>query len=316
MLLKKIEESQNIIISAHVNPDGDAIGSGLSLLLALKNRYSDKSIRFILEDDVPDNMKFLEGIENVEKLQDVQNAEGNPPVDLFITVDSATFQRIGKTGELRGNAFLVNIDHHISNPLFGDINIVREASSTSEIMFFILRDMLKVEIDKKTAEAIYTGVITDTGNFKYESTTKETFYVGGELIEKGIDRVKISDAVYKNKSLGAIKALGKALFEMKIIPEKKLVYFILKRDFIEQEKLKKDETEGIVENLLEYKDCDVSVFLREIENGKVKGSMRSKNKIDVNEIASVFGGGGHKRAAGFTTDLSEEEIIRKIAEKI
>ena len=314
MFLKKIEESKSIIITSHVNPDGDAVGSGLSLFLALKNQYKDKDIRFILEDEIPDNMKFLEGSELIEKFSEEME---NLSPDLFITVDSATFERIGKTASLRKNAFLVNIDHHhVSNPHFGDINIVKEASSTSEIIFFILRDMLNISIDKKTAEAIYTGVITDTGNFKYESTTKETFYVGGELIDKGIDRVKISDAVYKNKSLGAMKALGKALSEMTIIPEKKLVYFTLKSDFIQKENIKKGETDGIVENLLEYKDCDVSVFLREIENGKIKGSMRSKKMIDVNEIASIFGGGGHKRAAGFTTNLSEKEIIEKISEKI
>lgn len=314
MLLQKIEESRNIIISSHVNPDGDAVGSGLSLFLALKNHYKNKNIRFILEDEIPDNMKFLEGSEQIEKF-----CEGmeNLPVDLFITVDSATFERIGKTGSIKKDAFLVNIDHHhLSNPMFGDINIVKEASSTSEIIFFILRDMLNIPIDKKTAEAVYTGIITDTGNFKYESTTKETFYVGGELIEKGIDRGKISDKVYKNKSLGAVKALGKALLEMKVIPEKKLVYFLLDKNFIEKENIKKSETDGIVESLLEYKDCEVSVFLREIENGKIKGSMRSKITADVNEIASVFGGGGHKRAAGFTSDLTEEEIIKKICEKL
>ena len=314
MILKKIEESKNIIISSHINPDGDAIGSGLSLFLALKDNYKNKNIRFILEDDVPSNMNFLEGAKLIEKFEDSME---NIPCDLFITVDSATFERIGKTGLLKKNAFSINIDHHhLSNPMYGDINIVKEASSTSEIIFFVLRDMLNIKIDKKVAEAIYTGVITDTGNFKYESTTKETFYVGGELIEKGIDRIKISDAVYKNKSLGAMKILGKSLSEMKVIPEKKLVYFFLKKEFAEKENIKKYETDGIVENLLEYKDCEVSVFLREIENGKIKGSMRSKNSIDVNEIASVFGGGGHKRAAGFTTDLTEEKIIKNICEKL
>lgn len=314
MILKKIEESKNIIISSHINPDGDAIGSGLSLFLALKDNYKNKNIRFILEDDVPSNMNFLEGAKLIEKFEDSME---NIPCDLFITVDSATFERIGKTGLLKKNAFSINIDHHhLSNPMYGDINIVKEASSTSEIIFFVLRDMLNIKIDKKVAEAIYTGVITDTGNFKYESTTKETFYVGGELIEKGIDRIKISDAVYKNKSLGAMKILGKSLSEMKVIPEKKLVYFFLKKEFAEKENIKKYETDGIVENLLEYKDCDVSVFLREIENNKIKGSMRSKNSADVNEIASIFGGGGHKRAAGFTSDLTEEEIIKKICEKL
>ncbi|WP_300358284.1 bifunctional oligoribonuclease/PAP phosphatase NrnA [Fusobacterium sp.] len=314
MFLKKLEESKNIVITSHVNPDGDAVGSGLGLFLALRNKYSNKSIRFILEDSIPDNMKFLEGSNLIEKFE---NVEKDLTPDLFITVDSATFERIGKVGELKKDAFVVNIDHHhLSNPLFGDLNIVRESSSTSEIIFFILRDMLNFPIDKKSAEAIYTGVITDTGNFKYESTTKDTFYVGGELIDLGIDRVKIADEVYKNKSLGAMKALGKSLLEMKIIPEKKLVYFTLTRDFIEKENIKKGETDGIVENLLEYKDCDVSVFLREIEDGKIKGSMRSKKMIDVNEVASIFGGGGHKRAAGFTTSLTEDEIIKKISEKI
>ncbi len=313
MLLKKIEESKNIIISSHVNPDGDAIGSGLGLFLGLRKKYPEKSIRFILEDDIPDNMKFMEETSKIEKYSELKD---KPEAQVFITVDSAEKHRIGKVQELIGDSFLVNIDHHISNPHFGDLNIVKEASSTSEIIFFVLRDMLDIEIDELSGEAIYTGIITDTGNFKYESTTKETFYVAGELINTGIDRSKIADAVYKNKSLGAIKALGIALVNMKCIEEKKLVYFFLDKDFIQKEKIKKDETDGIVESLLEYKDCEVSVFLRELEDGKIKGSMRSKNKIDVNEIAKIFSGGGHKRAAGFTSDLSSEEIIKKISEKL
>lgn len=315
MLLQKLKESKNIIITSHVSPDGDAIGSGLSLLLALKNEYKDKNIRFILEDPIPDNMIFLEGSNLIEKFYDEMKEEINP--DLFITVDSANFERVGKVGLLKKSAYLVNIDHHhMSNPLFGDINIVKESSSTSEIIFFLLRDELNIKIDRETAEAIYTGIITDTGNFKYENTTKSTFYVAGELMDKDIDRVKISDAVYKNKSLGAMKALGKAFSEMKIIPEKKLVYFTLTNDFIQKEKLNKSETEGLVESLLEYKDCDVSLFMREIEGGKIKGSMRSKKYVDVNEIASMFNGGGHKRAAGFSTTLSEKEILEKILGKI
>ena len=313
MLLKKIEESKNIIISSHVNPDGDAIGSGLGLFLGLRKKYPEKSIRFILEDEIPDNMKFMSETSKIEKYSELKD---KPEAQVFITVDSAEKHRIGKVQELIGDSFLVNIDHHISNPHFGDLNIVKEASSTSEIIFFVLRDMLNIEIDELSGEAIYTGIITDTGNFKYESTTKETFYVAGELINTGIDRSKIADAVYKNKSLGAIKALGTALVNMKCIEEKKLVYFFLDKDFIQKEKIKKDETDGIVESLLEYKDCEVSVFLRELEDGKIKGSMRSKNKIDVNEIAKIFSGGGHKRAAGFTSDLSSEEIIKKISEKL
>lgn len=315
MLLKKIEESKNIIISSHVKPDGDAIGSGLALYLALKNQYKEKNIRFILEDEVPDNMMFLTGVEEIEKYDDIKDE--NIDVDTFITVDSANLSRIGKTAELKKDSFVINIDHHhMSNPLFGDINIVKEASSTSEMIYFILRDVLNIEITKEIGEPIYMGISTDTGNFKYESTQKSTFYVAGELLDVNIDRNKITNSIYRNKSLGEFRVLGKALSEMQIDDEKKMVYFILDKKFVEKENIKKHETEGVVTSILDYENCEVSVFLKEIDDNKIKGSLRSKSYIDVNKIASLFDGGGHIRAAGFTSDLSAAEIIKKIKDNI
>ena len=312
MLLQKIEESKNIIISSHINPDGDAIGSGLGLYLALTKKYPDKSIRFILEDKVPYNYSFLKGTEKIEKFDELKD---EPKADLFIVVDSAVFKRIGKVADLRKDAFLVNIDHHISNDNYGDLNIVKNISSASEVVYGVIKD-LGIEIDTLAGESLYTGIVTDSGNFQYDSTSMDTFRIAGELLGLGIDRDNIINEVYRSRTLGFIRTLGIALSEMKIDNEKKLVSFLLTKDFMTKNNIQKDETEGIVEKLLEYKDCEVAVFLKEEGNGKIKGSLRSKRDIDVNEVAKAFDGGGHRKAAGFTTTLIEEEIIKIIKEKI
>lgn len=312
MLLKKIEESKNIIISSHINPDGDAIGSGLGLYLALTKKYPDKNVRFILEDRVPYNYSFLKGTEKIEKFDELKD---EPKADLFIVVDSAVFNRIGKVADLKKDAFLVNIDHHISNNNYGDLNIVKNLSSASEVVYGVLKD-LGIEIDALAGESLYTGIVTDSGNFQYDSTSMDTFRIAGELLGLGIDRDNIINEVYRSRTLGFMRTLGIALSEMKIDSEKKIVSFLLTRDFMTKNNIQKDETEGIVEKLLEYKDCEVAVFLKEEGNGKIKGSLRSKREIDVNEVAKAFDGGGHRKAAGFTTTLTEEEIIKTIKEKI
>lgn len=313
MLLEKIKESKNIIISSHINPDGDSIGSGLGVYWALKNKYPDKNIRYILEDDVPYNYKFLKGASDIEKYDELKD---EPLADLFIVVDSATFGRIGKVSNLKKDAFLINIDHHISNEMFGDINIVKTCSSASEVVYGVLKNMLNIEINSVAGECLYTGIVTDSGSFQYENTSENTFKIAGELISTGIDRDEIINQVFKSKSLGFIKVLGLALSSMTILEDKKMTYFTLTKKFMDENNIKKDETDGIVEKMLEYKNCEIAVFLREEGNGKIKGSLRSKKLIDVNEVAKSFNGGGHKRAAGFTTYLTESEIITTIIEKI
>lgn len=313
MLLQKIEESKNIIISSHINPDGDCIGSGIGLYWALKKKYPNKNIRYIIEDRVPYNYKFLEGTQNIEIFEELKD---EPKADVFIIVDSANFKRIGRVAELKKDAFLVNIDHHISNDLYGDINIVKNTSSASEVVYGVITEILNIELDSKIGEALYTGIITDSGNFQYENTTENTFKVAGKILNIGIDRNKIINNVYRSRTLGFIKVLGLTLSEMVMLKDEKIAYFTLTKDFMLKNNIQKDETDGIVEKMLEYRDCKVAVFLKEEGNGKIKGSLRSKEEVDVNEIAKLFDGGGHKKAAGFTTYLNEKEIIRLIKEKI
>lgn len=308
---KKIEQSNNIIIVGHVNPDGDAVGAGLALLLGLEKKYPEKRIDFVLQDSVPKNIAFLKGSDKIKKIEDITN----PNYDLAIFVDSATMERVGKAIDLIGDIFKINIDHHISNPKYGDINIVKDISSTSEIMYSVLKD-LDIEITLEMGEAIYLGLVNDTGNFAHSNVADKTFLIASELMKLGVNNNKIVNDFFKTKSYERMRVLGKALSEMVFIEEKKLMYFYLSYETLKGLNAEKDDTEGIVEELINYDGSEVSLFLREEENGKIKGSLRSKYDIDVNRIAGIFGGGGHIKAAGFTTELSSEEIIKKVVESL
>ncbi|WP_418964758.1 DHH family phosphoesterase [Cetobacterium sp.] len=308
---EKIEQSNNIIIAGHVNPDGDTVGAGLALLLGLEEKYPNKRVDFVLQDNVPKNISFLKGSEKIKKIEDIKDSN----YDLAIFVDSATIDRVGKVANLIGDIFKINIDHHISNPKYGDINIVKDISSTSEIMYSFLKD-LDIEISLEMGEAIYLGLVNDTGNFAHSNVTDKTFLVASELMKIGVNNNKIVNDFFKTKSYERMRVLGKALSEMVFVEEKKLMYFYLSYESLKSLNAIKDDTEGIVEELVNYSGSEVSLFLRQEENGKIKGSLRSKHSIDVNRIAGIFGGGGHIKAAGFTTELPVEEIIKIVVENL
>ncbi|MGF6907237.1 phosphoesterase RecJ-like protein [Fusobacterium sp. PH5-44] len=226
-------------------------------------------------------------------------------------MDSASLMRTGSIGELAKNTFIINIDHHISNPGYGNINYINPISSTSEIIYnFMCYN--KIPLDHDIGECLYTGLVNDTGNFKHSNCTKETFLMAGDLIECGVNNSKVVREFMENKSYAAIKLIGASLYRMEFFEKEKLAYFYLSHEEMEKYGGKKEDTESIVERLIDYNMAEVSFFLREEENGLKKGSLRSKKVIDVNEIAMTFGGGGHKMAAGFTSGLTEKEILDKI----
>ncbi|WP_130890620.1 DHH family phosphoesterase [Fusobacterium ulcerans] len=307
----KIMESKKILITAHVNPDGDAIGAGLALLSGIEKFNKNCEVKFVLQDKTPDRVKFLE----LEKRAEMYDADKKYDIDIAICVDSATLTRIGDVEKAIKNIFTINIDHHISNPEYGDINYVENVSSTSEIIYKFLK-FLDVEIDINIGEALYTGLVNDTGNFKHDNVTEETFKMAGDLVKIGVNNSKIVREFLNTKSMAAIKFLGQAMYEMKFDEKKKLAYFYLSNEDFMKNGGRKEDTEEIVENLVSYEKAEVSLFLREDTTGVIKGSMRSKHDIDVNAIAGIFGGGGHCKASGFTSELPAEEIVRIILEKL
>ncbi len=321
-ILEKFDTAKNILITSHENPDGDAVGTSLALLLALNKlnfKYElekRKIIRLVLQDEIPSFLKFLEHNFLVEKYD---NIDKNVKFDLVIAVDSAELERIGKVKELIGKeSFLINIDHHISNKGYGDINVVDfEKSSTAEIIYEIIKEM-EVEIDKDIGEAIYCGIINDTGNFSYSNVTEKTFLIAAELKKLGIDNEKAAENLFYKKSKSRLKALGIALENMQFYEEKKLNFFFLSDEEMKKYGIKKEDTEGIVEALRSFSECDTALFLREENDGFskiIKGSFRSKES-DVNVLAAMFGGGGHKKAAGFKTVKTKEEILEMVLKKL
>lgn len=307
----KIMESKKILITAHVNPDGDAIGAGLALLSGIEKFNKNCEVKFVLQDKTPDRVRFLE----LEKRAEIYDTNKKYDIDLAICVDSATLTRIGDVEKAIKNVFTINIDHHISNPKYGNINYVENVSSTSEIIYKFLK-FLNVEIDINIGEALYTGLVNDTGNFKHDNVTEETFKMAGYLVKIGVNNSKIVREFLNTKSMAAIKFLGQAMYEMKFDEKKKLAYFYLSNEDFIKNGGRKEDTEEIVENLVSYEKAEVSLFLREDTIGVIKGSMRSKHDIDVNTIAGTFGGGGHRKASGFTSELSADEIVRTILEKL
>ena len=318
-ILEVIKKSNRILITGHTSPDGDAIGSGLALLLGL-NKYNetlkkeakkkdeiylDKTLRFILEDRVPKNLKFLTHSFLIEELE---NYDSKYEFDLMICVDSGNFDRIGKVKELKGeNTIIINIDHHISNDRFGDYNYVGDISSTSEIMFDFFKD-IGIELDHGIAESIYTGIVNDTGNFKHSNTTKKVFKIASELLEFGVEPNEVVKRFLNTKSMEKLKLTGRVLSNFKFLDSQKLVYYYISESELEELKADKDDTTGLGELLLSYEEASVALLMRE-DTGAIKGSFRSKYDVDVNALASLFNGGGHIKAAGFKTTKRVDEIL-------
>lgn len=305
----KILESQKIIVTAHINPDGDAIGAAISLTLTLKKMK--KECKIVLQDNYPNFVKFLNTLDNIE----IYDSNKKYDYDLIICVDSASKDRVGEVAQLFKKDCVINIDHHISNTMYGDLNCVENISSTSELIYNFIK-FLNIEIDIDMAEALYLGIVNDTGNFTHDNVTENTFLMASELKKIGVNNSKIIREFFNTKSYASLKLLGKALENSNFIEEKKLIYSFISKEDLDKENGKKEDTEGIVERLLSYSEAEISLFLREDEKGVIKGSMRSKYDEDVNKIAQIFGGGGHIKAAGFTTTLSYDKIVEKIIKNL
>ncbi|MGL4981051.1 MAG: DHH family phosphoesterase [Fusobacteriaceae bacterium] len=310
-IVEIIKEKKNIIITTHQNPDADGLGSAIALFLAL-DKIS--KVKILIDDNVPKNIEFLYGSKFVEKYNSYSENEN---LDLIICLDSANLERIGRVKELAGKAPIINIDHHISNDSYGDYNYVAsDLASTCEILFQLLKAM-DAKLDENIASAIYAGIVNDTGNFSHSNVKKSTFQMASELLEAGADNHIIVRELRNTRSLPAIKLKGKAMLGSEYIIEKRFIYsLITQEDYIKYGGDKAD-TDGVSEELLSCNTADTSLFLREEADGSYKGSMRTKSEdIDLNKVTSFFGGGGHKKASGFSSKLTSEEIVKKIIELI
>ena len=304
-----LEGKTRAAISGHVRPDGDCIGSCLGLYLYLKEQYPHIRTDVYLEE-IPGAYRMIKGTDEVKS----QIPEGEV-YDVFFCLDCGDKERLGFSAPLFEAAKeTVCIDHHVSNEAFADQNhIVPNASSTSELVFTLLD---KEKISKEAAEALYMGIVHDTGVFQYSCTSPETMEIAAELMRKGINGSEIIDKTYYEKTYVQNQILGRALLESMLIMDKRCIVSVIRQRSMEFFQAQPTDLEGIVSQLRQTKDVEVAIFLHEVEPQKYKVSLRSKNKVDVSVIAKHFGGGGHVRAAGVTMKGSSHDVINNITARI
>lgn len=309
-LLRLINNSSSISIVSHINPDGDNLGSLLGFGLSLI-AYG-KSVDLVEPDIIPEDYRFLPGIEKLSGY-----GEQRENIDLLIVLDSSDPTRLGDNEHLINSAkVVVNIDHHISNSQFGDLNIIdTKASSTGEIVFIAI-EKLKLPMDDKIATCIYTAISTDTGRFSYQSVTQETHRIAAKLYELGIDGYDINRNLYQNRSLKRTRLFAIALSEMKLLFDGRVAVVTVTQKMLEDSGASMEDTEGIVEFLRDTDSVEAACLLKEIKTEVVKASIRTKETIDANAICSAFGGGGHIRASGCTLNADTTEAEKLVVDEI
>ena len=309
---KAIRESKNILIISHVNPDGDTLGTMCGLYSVIKSHYKKKAEMLILSK-LPKNYEFLP---NISDAKTVDKFDKSREYDLVVTVDVASLDRIIDSQIFFEKAKkTVNIDHHITNNLFGDIAIVEaKASSAGEVLFNALTS-LEIKLDKESATCLYVAMMTDTGGFRFENTNSRVFKVASELVEFGLNPNELFKKCYESKSKEMVLFQSHCVSNACFDNNDKVVYTVVYKKDVEKFAAGDDATEGIAEMLRAIVTTEISFVVKEIDSRACKVSMRSK-KQDVAKICAAFGGGGHKFAAGCTIKTSCEEACRRIIAEI
>ena len=304
-----LDKVKTVGISGHIHPDGDCIGSCMGLYLYLKEKHPEIDTYVFLEE-IPDEFNFIEGINEVI-------GDGVSPVekfDLFVMLDTGK-DRSGKAEVHFDNAEkTVNIDHHISNKGTGDENYIDpEASSASEL---VCRVLGTGNLNRASAIALYMGIVTDTGVFKYSNTSPGTMKTAGELLAYGFDQSALIDTVFFERTYRQNLIMGKALIESIRFMDDMCIFSCISRRVMEFYMVTRADLDGIVSQLNLTKGVECAVFIYEIESMRYKVSLRSKGKVNVAAIAEIFGGGGHARAAGCTMDGTHHDVINNLSSYI
>ena len=308
---RAFREHQRFVILSHVRPDGDALGSQLALALSLKQLGKD--IRVWNEDGMLEKYSFLARAQLLTK-----PPSGAEDVDVAIALDTAVQNRLGSTLQaIRTAKIWINIDHHPSNPGYGDLVYVDPtAPATGQIIFELIKSE-RLPFDRAIAENIYVAISTDTGSFQYPNTTARTFEIAAELVRAGVDVGQINQQVYENYPRRRVELLRELLRTMRFEGGGRVASFSLSLKTAAELGVLPEDNEGLIDYLRAIRGVIVAVFFEELPDGKVRVSMRSKSeKTDVCAICQKFGGGGHTLAAGARVRGSLAEVEQKILEAI
>lgn len=302
-----LQTARSIFIAAHIQPDGDCVGSQLALYHAL--HALNKRVTLSLDDKIPENLNFLKGFKDISP-----RAPGNE--DVFVYVDGSDSKRYGKAlnRESSGPRPVILIDHHITNEPFGDLNLVdTDAASTAEIVFALVR-ALNVPLSYDIAQALLTGIVTDTMAFRTSATTADTLEKATELLRDGASIPEIIDRVYNRRSYASLRAIGYAIEHSRL--DGNVIWSAVEYETLKSLGLNGNGTSGIVTLLLTVADARIAFFLTEKQDGKIDLSLRSRAGADISGVAQRLGGGGHKQAAGALLPPPFSTAAQRVLEEI
>ena len=305
-ILDAVRESKTFCVVGHIRPDGDCAGSQLGLTLALQNE--GKKVVCWNEDCLPQKYKFLDrdGL--------MQKPKAGMKFDCVIATDCASFERLGKAGRrIAHRKTFINIDHHESNTRYGDVNWVSPREpSTGELIFRLLK-VARWPITRPIANCLFTAISTDTGSFQYSTTRPGTFHAGAELVTRGANLAKICDEVYQSYPLSRARLLKHIYSRFRLTHGDRIGWFWLKKIDFARTGAESADTEGLIDHIRAIEPVVVACVFEEIEPGLTRISLRSKSdRVNVNEIAAQFGGGGHPAAAGARIPGNPLSVQRKV----
>ncbi|HUS89768.1 MAG TPA: bifunctional oligoribonuclease/PAP phosphatase NrnA [Desulfosporosinus sp.] len=308
-MIEVLRKSPKVALFSHVSPDGDCIGSMLAIGLALEKM--GKEVSFYNPNPVPSYLSFLPGSSRIR--QELPS----PQPKILMFVDCTDFQRVNLSrSEISGDSTVLNLDHHISNLFFGDFNWVdAQASAVGEVALTLI-SQLGVEIDGDMATNLYTAIVTDSGCFEYSNTTAQTHRLTADLLDIGVDLSRIHHNIFDQKPLAQIKLLQCALNGLEIHADGQLAIMILSAEDFQKSGAEQELSEGLVNHARSIAGVEVAVLLKEVGPQEIKGGLRSNLWLNVNEIAALFGGGGHQRAAGCTLRIPMAEAKQSITTAI
>jgi phosphoesterase RecJ-like protein len=296
----EIRTRQRFVLSSHVRPDGDAIGSQLAMAFALWQL--GKEVRLVNRDQAPGPMMVFPGVSRIEVAGRIDD-----PGDAVIVMECGDLTRTGVDGFERG--FVINIDHHLGNSNYGALNwFEATAAACGEMVFDLIVNELRVPLTREIATHVYIAILTDTGSFHYSSISPRTFDICRQCVEAGIDPPAIAGAIFDSNTLGRLKLFGAVLSKMELDATRRVATVYVDQKLAQECGGTYDDTEGIVNLPLTVKEIEAVAFFKEAGPDHWRVSMRSKGEVDVNAIAKEFGGGGHKNASGCSATGKFEDL--------
>jgi phosphoesterase RecJ-like protein len=319
-LINQLKNSRRVLIASHINPDGDAVGSLVAMgealdVLGIQNTLYNPS-------PIPAVYRFLPCVERIQ-----QQIDQTMSYDTAVILDCGSIERIGEVHKILTGVPIINIDHHITNSFFGDFQLIdQNACATSELVYRLIKTM-SISFNTAMAISIFTGIVTDTGSFRFSNTNQSAFAICNEMVLQGVNPYQVAKHLYGTYSLGRIKLLNLALDSIEISHNGKLSIMTLTQGMLNETGTHPEDADGLINYARRIEDVRVAALIQEQSNGHPHSSaskvfhvsLRSDGSVDVAAIAARYGGGGHSAAAGFTIESSIGEIkdrIKQLSETI